>query len=61
MDLTYGLEDFKNQKTEQEQIETLFETYVKEMRFLRDFLECTLVGYREVFKRWKKYAGGITQ
>lgn len=59
MDLTYGLEDFKNQKTEQEQIETLFETYVKEMRFLRNFSERTLIGYREVFKRWKKYAGGI--
>lgn len=40
-------------------IETLFERYVKEMRFLRNFSERTLVGYREAFKRWQKYAGGI--
>lgn len=40
-------------------IETLFELYVKEMRFLRNFSERTLQGYREAFKRWQKYAGGI--
>src|SRR5438132_1173047 len=40
-------------------IETLFETYVKEMRYLRNFSERTLEGYREAFKRWQKYAGGI--
>jgi integrase/recombinase XerD len=41
------------------EIEALFEQYVKEMRFLRNFSERTLIGYREVFKRWQKYAGGI--
>ncbi len=40
-------------------IETLFEQYVKEMRFLRNFSERTLQIYREVFKRWQKFAGGI--
>lgn len=41
------------------EIESLFEQYVKEMRFLRNFSERTLTGYREVFGRWQKYAGGI--
>jgi site-specific recombinase XerD len=41
------------------EIEPLFEQYIKEMRFLRNFSERTLQGYREVFKRWQKYAGGI--
>jgi len=52
MDLTTG-----SQNTET--IESLFEQYVKEMRYLRNFSERTITGYREVFARWQKYAGGI--
>jgi hypothetical protein len=32
------------------EIETLFETYVKEMKYLRNFSEGTLVGYRDPSK-----------
>jgi hypothetical protein len=41
---------FKENAENAPQIETLFEQYVKEMRFLRNFCERTLDGYKEVFK-----------
>jgi hypothetical protein len=41
---------FKENAENTPQIETLFEQYVKEMRFLRNFSERTLDGYKEIFK-----------
>lgn len=41
------------------EIEPLFAQYIKEMRFLRNFSECTLHIYQDAFKRWQKYADGI--
>lgn len=55
MDLTHRLAE----NDEKARIAALFEEYVKEMRYLRNFSERTLIGYRDVFKRWQKYVGQI--
>lgn len=57
--MTYGLQDFQNlaQSQGKGQIENLFEQYKKEMLYLRNFSERTLIGYQEIFNRWQKYVG----
>src|SRR5687767_10552586 len=57
--MTYGFNENGNlaQSQDKEQVKALFEQYKKEMLYLRNFSERTLIGYGEVFKRWMKYVG----
>jgi hypothetical protein len=57
--MTYGFNEIENlaQGQDKEQVKALFEQYKKEMLYLRNFSERTLIGYQEVFKRWMKYVG----
>jgi integrase/recombinase XerD len=50
MDLTYGSE--KNEQV-------LFEQYLKEMKYLRNFSNKTLETYQLAQQRWQTYAGGM--
>lgn len=52
MNLTYCSE-------EKDEITKLFETYIKEMRYLRNFSEKTLSTYQQSFLRWQRFAGGV--
>ena len=60
--MTYGFEEkgqisgIQNQ-TQTQDINSLWEKYKKEMRYLRNFEERTLRGYQEVYNRWIKYVG----
>ena len=54
MVLTYRFEDFEKDESP---VAQHFKKYRKEMLYLRNFSERTLVGYTEVFFRWKKYVG----
>jgi integrase/recombinase XerD len=42
-----------------EPIDILFESYLKEMRYLRNFSESTLDSCQQIFKRWKRFVGGL--
>jgi site-specific recombinase XerD len=57
--MTYGLQDSENvaENPEKEKINSLFNQYKKDMLYLRNFSERTLIGYQEVFNRWQKYVG----
>jgi integrase/recombinase XerD len=54
--MTKGLENLA-ESSQKEKINDLFEQYIKEMRYLRNFSEHTLKGCRRVFNRWIKYVG----
>jgi integrase/recombinase XerD len=42
-----------------EEINRLFEQYIKEMRYLRNFSPKTIITYQDCFKNWLRHAGGI--
>jgi hypothetical protein len=52
--MTKGLENLA-ESSQKEKINALFEQYIKEMRYLRNFSEHTIKGCERVFKRWLKY------
>jgi hypothetical protein len=42
-------------------VDGLFEAYLKEVRYLRNFSEKTITCCKEIFKRWNRLAGGCRQ
>jgi site-specific recombinase XerD len=57
--MTKGFSELQNlsQSQGKEQINSLFDQYTKEMRYLRNFSEHTIKGCWRVFTRWLKYVG----
>jgi integrase/recombinase XerD len=51
MDLTY--------ESEKNELNELFNRYLKEMKYLRNFSERTITTYQYTKLRWDKYAGGM--
>jgi len=52
--MTKGIESLSE---ETDKINSLFDQYTKEMRYLRNFSEHTLKGCWRVFTHWLKYVG----
>jgi integrase/recombinase XerD len=40
-------------------VEELFEAYLKECRYLRNFSERTITCAQEIFRRWERFVGGM--